>query len=429
MKTSSELTSVEASNQGRLQGKHAAMVSFSSFPADPRPRRAAEALLREGMGVDMICLADQGLPRRERQGSLDVLRLPITHRRGGVLSYLLQYSRFILSSAAILAARVMRRSYDLVWIHNMPDVLVASALLPKLRGAKVILDMHDPMPELMTTIYGFGAESLPTKILRSLERWSMARADVVVTVNDACKKIFSSRSCSPEKVQIVMNTPDDAIFPLCQPESYVLNTAPERKFVIMYHGSIVERNGLGLAIEALAKVRHRIPTIELRIYGRRNAYLDQILEAAKREGIEDAVSYRGPKRLEELVAEIKQCEVGVIPNERNEFTEINTPTRLFEYLALGKPVIAPRTPGITAYFAEDALRFFESGDAEDLAKAIEWVYRNPAEAMDSARRGQAVYRSHHWIAEREALLTMVESLLGEATLGDSVRVQGATLDR
>lgn len=225
-----------------------------------------------------------------------------------------------------------------------------------------------------------------------------------------------------------MNTPDDEIFPLCPPDTQPVDAVPGGKFVIMYHGSIVERNGLGLAIEALAKVRHQIPAVELRIYGRSNAYLEQILETAKQDGLEESVSYRGPRRLEELVEEIKQCDVGIIPNERNAFTEINTPTRLFEYLTLGKPVIAPRTLGITDYFAEDSLCFFSSGDAGDLARAMEWVYREPAEAADSARRGQDVYRSHRWIEERETLVAMVEELLGNTTLGGPMQARRAALN-
>ncbi len=407
----------ESSRPLRFRGKRAAMISFSSFPSDPRPRRALEALLREGMSVDMICLADSGLPQSEKQDGLEIRRLPITHRRGGVLSYFTQYSRFILQSAVILAARTLRRPYDLVWIHNMPDVLVASALLPKLRGAKMILDMHDPMPELMTTIYGFGSASIPTRILRFLERWSMARADVVVTVNTACKRIFSSRSCSAEKVRIVMNTPDDAIFPLRHPEARKADPKARERFVIMYHGSIVERNGLGLAIEALAKVRHRVPEVEFRIYGRSNAYLEQILEKVRQEGLEEFVSYRGSRRLEDLIEEISQCDVGVIPNERNAFTEINTPTRLFEYLSQGKPAIAPRTPGITDYFGDDSLYYFTSGDAASLAQAMERAYREPDEALSVARRGQDVYCAHHWSEERENLLTMVDELLATASRG------------
>src|SRR5439155_24815829 len=52
------------------------------------------------------------------------------------------------------------------------------------------------------------------------------------------------------------------------------------------------------------------------------------------------------------------CDVGIIPNRRSIFTEINFPTRIFEYLARGKPVIAPLTTGIGDYFSKDELVVF-----------------------------------------------------------------------
>src|SRR5262245_56893868 len=131
-----------------LRGKRVAMVSFSSYPADPRPRRAAEALLQEGMTVDFICLGDEKELGREDAGGVDVGRLPIEHRRGGKSSYAYQYSQFILACTWILAVRSLKHRYDLVYVNNMPDVLVFCSLMPKLLGAKVILDQHDPMPEL-----------------------------------------------------------------------------------------------------------------------------------------------------------------------------------------------------------------------------------------------------------------------------------------
>lgn len=171
------------------------MVVFSPYPADPRPRRAAEALLKEGMSIDYICEGAEGYPRREKRGGLNITRIPIRHYRGGAPSYAYQYSTFIFLSAAILAWRMLRRRYDLIYIHNMPDILVASALLPKLFGARVILDQHDPMPELMMTIFGKSETSTAVGILRRLEKWSLGRADLVITVNEACRKIFSRRSC------------------------------------------------------------------------------------------------------------------------------------------------------------------------------------------------------------------------------------------
>jgi len=415
-KTSEPLPSLapEAiASRPRLRGKRVAMVVFSHYPADPRPRRALEALLKEGMSVDLICLADDKAPRREISDGLEILRLPITNRRGGKFAYAYQYSVFILISSIIQAFRSLTRGYDLVYVHNMPDVLVLSALIPKALGAKVILDQHDPMPELMMTIFNLDQNSSNVRLLSKLEKWSIACANRVVTVNIACKRIFSSRSCSPEKIGVVMNSPDAEIFPFRGARSYDPPKDPARPFVMMYHGSLVERNGLDLAVEALARVRADVPSAELRIYGRSTPFLERVMVDAHNKGLSDCVQYLGPKSLEELVREIEMCDVGIIPNQRNAFTDINTPTRIFEYLALGKPVIAPRTPGIQDYFGQDSLFFFESGDAEGLAQQIHYVCSHRIEAIERAERGQGTYLAHTWCQERQTLVNLVSELLGQ----------------
>jgi len=408
-----------------LKGKRVAMVMFSSYPADPRPRRAAETLLKEGMSVDLVCLQDDNPARRETRGCLEIIRVPLTHKRGGKLSYGYQYSAFILVSAAILASRSLKRRYDLVYIHNMPDILVASALWPKALGAKVILDQHDPMPELMMTIFGLDKDSLGVRLLTWLEKWSIARADLVITVNAACKRLFGSRSCLPEKIGVVMNSPDEAIFPFraARPSAFGSQASTQR-FIMMYHGSLVERNGLDLAVEALGRVRAAIPAAELRIYGRQTPFLESVMREARNNGLAECVAYLGPRSLESLVREIEDCDVGLIPNHRSAFAEINTPTRIFEYLALGRPVIAPRATGICDYFDDRSLTFFELGNAEDLARQIEYVFSHPTEVIEIVRRGQEVYREHSWRIERSRLTDLVAGLLCEGVIPEVVGTSG-----
>lgn len=386
------------------------MVVFSLYPADPRPRRAAEALLKAGMQVDLICEADQHSPKRERVDNLEIIRIPIRHDRGGFSSYAYQYAAFISYSAAILARRSLRERYDLVYVHNMPDVLVMSAMVPRLLGAKVILDQHDPMPELMKTIFNMHEKSVGVRVIRRLEKWSMARADLVITVNLACKRIFSERSCRTEKIGVVMNSPDGEIFPYRAASSYPVRI-PGQPFAVMYHGSLVERNGLELAVDALARLHKTIPAIELRVYGRSTPYLEQVMVKVHSLGLDGHVRYCGAKTLEELVHEIEACDVGIVPNQRNTFTDINTPTRIFEYLALGKPVIAPRTPGIQDYFDPNSLLFFDSGNAEQLAERIEYVESHTGEAVAVAERGQKVYLAHTWQREKETLVDLVAGLI------------------
>jgi len=397
-----------------LRGKRAAMVTFSPYPGDPRPRRAVDTLVQEGVTVDLVCLGDGASPRQETLQNVNVIRIPIENRRGGKLAYAYQYSAFILISTAIFALRSLIRRYDLVYVHNMPDILVLSALVPKMLGAKVILDLHDPMPELMTTIFNLDKDSLSVRLISRLEKWSLARANFVITVNVTCKRIFSSRSCRPEKIGVVMNSPDGAIFPFRSPRAHALKSGSQDKpFVIMYHGSLVERNGLDLAVEALALVRKTVRNAELRIYGQKTPFLERVMEAARQKGVDEAIHYLGPKRLEDLVAEIDACDIGVIPNQRNAFTEINTPTRIFEYLALGKPVIAPYTTGIRDCFGKDSLLFFEPGNAENLADKIEYAFWHRAETTEMVKQGQKVYREHSWPNERAQLVKFVSGLFGD----------------
>lgn len=396
----------------RFAGKRVAMVTFSPYPYDPRPRRAVDALVGEGASIDLICLGDKGTPRREALDGVNVVRIPLNHDRRGKVRYAYRYGAFILVSSVIFALRSLARRYDLVYVHNMPDILVLSAMIPKALGAKVVLDLHDPMPELMTTIFQVSEDSRSVQLLKSIEKWSIARSDLTVTVNVACKRIFSNRSCRPEKIAVVMNSPDDQIFPFraANPGS-LENRACDKPFVIMYHGSLVERNGLDLAIDALARVREAIPTAELRVFGAKTPFLDRMMEFAKEKNVQQIVRFLGPRRLEDLVTEIGNCDLGVIPNQRNAFTDINTPTRIFEYLALGKPVIAPSTPGITDYFDKESLLFFESGNAGDLAQQIKYAFSHPSEVMEIAKRAQKVYMEHTWERERQTLLDRISGIL------------------
>jgi glycosyltransferase involved in cell wall biosynthesis len=405
-----------AADPRRLAGKRVVAVVYSSYPSDPRPRRAAEALAKEGASVEVICLKETDEePRHEVFNGIEITRVPLKRRRGGKLSYFLQYGSFILLSSSILARRSFKRRYDLVHVHNMPDVLVFSALVPKILGAKVILDLHDPMPELMMTIFGLREDSAAVRLLKTLEKWSLRFADAVLTVNEACRKIFSLRSCPREKITVVMNSPDEGIFQFREPSGQASSARDILEpFVIMYHGSLVERHGLDLAVTALAKIRESIPSAELRIYGRSTPFLEQVMTSGHKLDLSDAIRYLGPKKLEQIAEAISECDVGIIPNRRSIFTELNTPTRIFEYLSQGKPVIAPRAPGILDYFGPRELVLFDLGDADDLAAKIQYVFEHPEEMLKMVESGQEVYWAHKWSSERSRFVGLATGLLGGA---------------
>jgi glycosyltransferase involved in cell wall biosynthesis len=397
-----------------LRGKRVAVVTFSHYPSDPRPRRAAEALAQQGMDVEVISIKQR--PDEEGTGVFNgvrISRVPLKKSRGGKLAYISQYGSFIIAAFFVLAFRSLKRRYSLVHVHNMPDILVFSALIPKLLGAKVLLDLHDPMPELMQTIFNFGENSRAVRVLKTLEKMSTGFADGVLVVNQACLRIISGRSCPVEKIQVVMNAPDERIFREQAPivNGKALRRAQSKDFVIMYHGSLVERHGLDLGVKALERIKPLAPGAELRVYGQSTPFLERVMNSVKGTELGESVKYMGPASLEKIAEAITECDIGIIPNRRSIFTEINTPTRIFEYLSQGKPVIAPRVPGIQDYFGNDDLLFFELGNADDLAGKLELAFKNRADLGKVVQRGQEVYSNHRWSAEKRRLVNLVDGLV------------------
>jgi glycosyltransferase involved in cell wall biosynthesis len=142
-----------------------------------------------------------------------------------------------------------------------------------------------------------------------------------------------------------------------------------------------------------------------------------VRESAEWKKLGGAIKYMGPKSLEDIAEAVVECDLGIIPNRRSIFTEINTPTRIFEYLSRGKPVIAPLAPGITDYFGPEDLFYFELGNVSELADGIEQVYRNPLKVQEILERGQEIYLKHSWNQEKERFLNTVAKILRSEVYG------------
>ena len=128
------------------------MVHYSDFVVDSRIQRQARALAERGDRVDCVCLNDdEKIPVGE--GRIALHRAASGKPRGGKRAYLEGNLRFLAGAARKVTALDRSQRFDLIEIHNMPDVLVFAALLPKLRGTPIVLNFHDTFPELFATLF------------------------------------------------------------------------------------------------------------------------------------------------------------------------------------------------------------------------------------------------------------------------------------
>jgi glycosyltransferase involved in cell wall biosynthesis len=290
----------------------------------------------------------------------------------------------------------------------MPDALVFSAILPRLSGAKIILDLHDPMPEVYMTKYYILASHPAIWLLRLIEKWSTQFADIVLTPNIAFRNLFISRGCPDWKIHIVMNSPQENIF---KADLVGVPEIDKRDFVIMYHGVIMERNGIDTALDAISLAQKQISNLIFEVYGEGD-YVKRFLKKVEELDLKHIVHYHGYQPLEMIARAIQKAELGIIPNKMSPFTNLNLPTRIFECLSMAKPVVAPRTDGILDYFDEDSLYFFKPGDPKSLAERIMEVYQNRPRCQQILNRGLKVYQAYRWELQKRHFIEVVRNLVG-----------------
>lgn len=387
-----------------------AMVVFSRFPMDTRVRREAEALYTAGFSVDIICLAEKNKPNKELIHGVQVYRIRLEKKRGTKLRYISDYLHFITVSFLKLSFMHLKKRYDIIHVHNMPDILVFSSLFPKLTGSKVILDLHDTMPELFETIFSVHRTNPIITLLTFLEKISIRIADIVITPNISFRDVFISRGCPADKIHIVMNSPDEKIFNNEISVSNIDSKIIKEQFNIMFHGTIVERHGLDTALEAVNKLRLKIPNMALHIFGT-SEYIKVLKKRSNQLNLKNAVKFHNLVPIETIVSTIRQIDVGIIPNKIGPFTNLNFPVRIFEYLSMGKPVIVPKTQGISDYFDTDSMIYFESNNSESLSNSILEVYKNPLRTSDIVANGYEVYKKYRWEIQKNELLLIINKLI------------------
>ena len=187
------------------------MIAYSNLPADVRIKREAEALIERGYCVDIICLTEENESNYEKHNDINIYRLNLDKKMGGITSYLFEYNKFIFHSMIKLLKLNKKRKYSHVHVHNPPDTLVFAALpLKLLKNVTLILDVHDPMPEIFASRFEKNMDSLVVKSIKLLEYFCCRLSNKVITVNDTIFDNFQESGIN--NVFVVMNSPDENLF-------------------------------------------------------------------------------------------------------------------------------------------------------------------------------------------------------------------------
>jgi glycosyltransferase involved in cell wall biosynthesis len=381
-------------------------VAYSFYENDNRVLRYAEALSRRGDEVDVLALRRPGQAPRGRSNDVEVYRLQRRSRgEKGPLIYLVKILWFWLKACGLLAFTGWRRRYDVIHVHNMPDFLVFAAIVPKLLGTRIILDIHDLLPEFYVGKFGIDKRSVVFRGLLLVERLSCRFADHVIIANDLWHQTVTARAVRSGKCTPILNYPDLNFFRAADVP------APRRAatFQMLYPGTLNHHQGVDLAIAAFAEVCGRMPGAEFLIYGEGPAR-EALHQQAALLNIADRVIIRDPVPLQAVPKLMASVHVGVVPKRADGFGNEAFSTKILEFMACGVPVIVSRTRVDTHYFDARVVRFFTPGDAADLALQMLWAFEHPRELQEMAASASQYAVHYSWQRHSAKYLQMVDAL-------------------
>jgi glycosyltransferase involved in cell wall biosynthesis len=370
---------------------NACMIAYTFYEEDNRVRRYAEALAKRGDRVDVIALQRCGLPAQEVIKGVSVYRIQERVRNEkGKCSYLSRLLKFLVKSAVFISKRHLASPYDLVHVHSVPDFEVFAALVPKMTGAKIILDIHDIVPEFYAAKFDVPQTSFVYKALVFMEKISIRFSDHVIISNHLWEQKLVGRSVRREKCSTYLNYPDPAIF-----HRPVGSFKPGKKFLMMYPGSLNWHQGLDIAVKAFALASRELENAEFHIYGEGpEEHALRTLVADLR--LEDRVLFKGSLPLEAISEAMATASVGVVPKRNDSFGGEAFSTKIFEFMSLGVPIILSRTRIDNHYFNDSIVRFFEPENYRDLAESLIYLAKNEEARQQLASNALEFVRDYCW---------------------------------
>jgi glycosyltransferase involved in cell wall biosynthesis len=374
--------------------KCVAVLLYGVYPYDGRVRRQSELLANMGFCVDVIALREEGLKSTYVLNGVTVHQLPLQRRRGGALCYCGQYLLFLLLGFVALTWMFTRKRYKFVHVNNMPDIIVFCALIPRLFGAKIILDIHDPFPELFSLKLRGSMVRRFYPLLKFEERISTAFVDHIITTTDQIATTLAIRGVPPEKITVVMNTPDPELF---DPNLYPgCHAAPiHETFVILFAGTVVERNGLDSVVRMLPHLRDRLAHVRFKIIGTGD-YIDELVALIDELKVRDMVEMQPLMPVDAIPREFLQSHAVFWFPERNPFIDIVMSTKVLEALRMGVPVITTRTPCLEHYFPNDEITFVDTCDEATLVTAMLELYHHYEARRPTAQQTEAFRQRFAW---------------------------------
>jgi glycosyltransferase involved in cell wall biosynthesis len=271
------------------------------------------------------------------------------------------------------------------------------------------------MPEFYATKFGVGLDHPVVRLLRALEQASIRFADHVITPTEQLRETFVARGADPRRITVVMDGADERVFHA----NGASRPVPSDRFTVISHGTVEPHYGLDTVVRAVAMLRDEIPELRFEIYGD-GSDVSRLRELAGDLGVADRVRLSGGfVPVGELIGALSAADVGVVAIRRDPFREVTLAGRMFDFVAMRKPIVASRTRSVEETFGPSCVELFDCDDAADLARALRRLHADHGHGERLAARALTVAAACQWSRQREVYRAVVERTVAAERPGSS----------
>ncbi len=317
------------------------MILDKVYPPDPRVENEAISLIKKGHEVFLFCLKYNNEKEKEVVKGINVRRY-LSNKleyKLSALVYTIPFYSKIMSKK--IAHFLTSNKIETVHIH---DIQIAEAVFNANKNLHLntVLDLHENRPEIMK--FYPHLQKFPGKFLISSKKWKLKEEEfiqkattIVVVTQEAKEEIVKRVGKDSKDIIVVPNTVHKTYYENAVFNSEIANKY-KSKFVLLYVGDTGLRRGLLTAIESIAKLKEKIPSIKLVIVGSNTS--DSVLKARVKElKIEDYVDFEGWKNESLFPSYIKASAICISPLHRNLHHDTTYANKIFQYMSFGKALL------------------------------------------------------------------------------------------
>jgi glycosyltransferase involved in cell wall biosynthesis len=379
------------------------MVLDNRFPPDIRVEKEARGLIKNGHRVFLLCRPHENATASEIIEGINIIRVNypenLIRRAVNYLSFLCSFIHPFWKNA--ISKAITDYHCDALHIHDLP--LVKTAIIAAGQyNIPVIADLHENYPEAIR-IYRHNLKGKLLNIINPIRKWKrlekycVERADKVITVVEEAKQHYIN-DCGIEenKIVVIINVEDLEHF-LSIPLDQEIVKRYEEYFTISYIGAFGYHRGIDTAISAMPEITANISNARLLIVGSGSSQ-SGLIKLARKQKVENKVEFTGWQDFNLVPSYIEASDICLVPYKSSDQTNASAPHKLFQYMAMRKPVIVSSMDSLSRIInATGAGLVFRAGDAVNLANMVIRLFKDHEQRERLGQAGfEAVKTKYNW---------------------------------